>query len=340
MSKIALLLSGGVDSSYMAYLLKQLGHELVGIYLKLHDDESKHEINERNVKRIGEELGFETHIIDAKELFKKVVYDEFVRSYQNGTTPNPCALCNPHIKFGFGLQKALEFGCEFVATGHYARIEDGVIKEAKDESKDQSYFLFGLSQEAKERLIFPLGELIKEELKPIALKELPWLGTLESYKESQDVCFIKSDYIDILREHVDVDKKGEVKNSEGKVVGEHKGYMYYTVGKRRGFTLKVAHEPHYVLKTDPLTNTIIVGKKDELKTLHVEADNLSLSEDFQDGYYGVKVRYRSPKSRGFVKKVAQKIYVTLDEPVYGVASGQALVIYEDDSLVGGGWICK
>ena len=189
-TKVAMLLSGGIDSSYGAYLLQLEGYEVEGIYLKLHNDEKKHETCIKNVEKIGQFLNIKTHIIDAQETFKRIVYDSFVRSYEAGLTPNPCALCNPHMKFGLALEKALEMGCEKIATGHYARVVDGRIAEAVDGSKDQSYFLFGISQEAIDRVIFPLGELIKKELKPIALEKLPWLGSLETYKESQDVCFI------------------------------------------------------------------------------------------------------------------------------------------------------
>jgi tRNA-specific 2-thiouridylase len=336
--KVAVLLSGGIDSSYGAYLLQLEGYEVEGIYLKLHGDESKHEISIKNVKKVGEFLGIKTHVIDAMEDFKRIVYDDFVRSYEAGLTPNPCALCNPHMKFGLALEKALELGCEKIATGHYAKVKDGYILEASDSKKDQSYFLFGISQQAKDRVIFPLGELIKEELKPVALEKLPWLGSLQTYKESQDVCFIQNDYMDILRLHVKVDNPGIVTDTKGNPIGTHQGYMHYTVGKRRGFRIDGAHEPHYVLQTDPEANRVIVGKKDELKTYEVCAKNLSLPKDFKDGEYGIKVRYRSSKVRAHVKLDGDLIKAVLKEPVYGVAAGQALVVYDEDRVLGGGWL--
>ena len=336
--KVALLLSGGVDSSYSAYLLKEQGHEVIGIYLKLHDDEAKHTMNIENVQKVGKNLAIETHIIDAQELFKKNVYDYFVRSYQEGITPNPCAFCNPLMKFGFALEKALELGCEKIATGHYARIKEGHIQEAFDRSKDQSYFLFGLKKEVVEKIIFPLGELLKSDIKPLAFEKLPWLGSLEKYKESQEICFVEKSYIDILKRHGNVDQKGLVKDTSGNVIGEHKGYMHYTIGKRKGLTIDGAHDPHFVVGLDVSTNTIVAGKKEELYTTTVKAQNFSLGEDFVDGEYGVKVRYRSPKSKAFVKKVGDTIVAELEEGVYGIASGQALVIYDDDSVIGGGWI--
>jgi len=337
-TKVAALLSGGIDSSYTAYLLKEAGYEVEGVYLKLHEDETKHSINIANVKKVGEFLGINTHVIDAKAAFKKVVYDAFVASYEAGLTPNPCALCNPHMKFGLALEKALEMGCEKIATGHYAQVKNGRIAEAVDESKDQSYFLFGISQEAIDRVIFPLGGLIKEELKPIALEKLPWLGSLQTYKESQDVCFIANDYMEILRLHVKVDEPGTVTDQAGNTVGTHQGYMHYTVGKRRGFRIDGAHEPHYVLRTDPKTNTVVVGKKEELQTISVRAKNLSLPADFKEGTYGIKVRYRSPKVRAHVRLEGDIIIAKLKDPVYGVAAGQALVVYEEDKVLGGGWL--
>ena len=336
--KIALLMSGGIDSSYSAYLLKNEGHEVVGIYLKLHDDDSKHAINIANIEKVSRHLGIETHVIDAKALFKEHVYDYFVRSYEQGRTPNPCAFCNPRMKFGFAFEKAMELGCEKIATGHYARVKNGRIQEAFDMSKDQSYFLFGLKKEVIEKIVFPLGTMKKEAIKPVALVKLPWLGTLESYKESQEICFVTDTYIDILKKHLNVDQKGLIKDTEGKVIGEHKGYMHYTIGKRKGLTIGGAHEPHFVVGIDAKTNTVIAGKKEELLQKRVVAQNFSLPDDFKEGIYGVKVRYRSPQAKAHVKLENNTIIAELEEGAYGIASGQALVVYQDDLVLGGGWI--
>lgn len=336
--KIALLMSGGIDSSYSAYLLKNQGHEVIGIYLKLHDDENKHAINIANIEKVSHHLGIQTHIIDAQALFKEHVYDYFVRSYEQGLTPNPCAFCNPKMKFGFAFEQAMAMGCEKIATGHYARMKEGHIQEALDMSKDQSYFLFGLKKEVIEKVMFPLGDMLKTDIKPIALEKLPWLGTLETYKESQEICFVQSTYIDILKKHINVDQAGLIKDVTGKVIGEHKGYMHYTIGKRKGLTINGAHDPHFVVNIDAKTNTVIAGTKDDLRQMHVIAQNFSLGEDFQEGEYGIKVRYRSPKIKAHVKVVDNKIIAQLHEPVFGLASGQALVVYQDDFVLGGGWI--
>lgn len=340
--KVALLMSGGVDSSYCAYLLKKAGYEVLGIYLKLHDKEEKHQVFIQNCLKVSSNLGFEFQIIEAQTEFKKLVYDEFIASYQRGETPNPCALCNPLMKFGLALEKALELGCEKIATGHYARIGEvnGIkrIREARDPSKDQSYFLYAISQKAIDSLIFPLGDYLKSDVKKEAFEAMPWLGSLETYKESQEICFVETDYIDILKKTLQVENKGIVRDSSGKIVGEHKGYMQYTIGKRKGFSVKGALEPHYVLKINPKENEIIVGKKEELATQKVKAQNKSLV-GFQDGEYEIKIRYRSHKSKASLKLEEDgTIWANLAEPVYGVAKGQALVVYQGDCVLGGGVI--
>lgn len=339
--KVALLMSGGVDSSYCAYLLKKAGHDVLGIYLKLHDKEEKHQIFIQNCIKVSSNLGFEFQVIEAQKEFKEKVYNEFIASYQRGETPNPCALCNPLMKFGLAFQKALDLGCEKIATGHYARIGEinGIkkIKEAKDPSKDQSYFLYAISQHAINALIFPLGDYLKSDVKKEAFEAMPWLGNLETYKESQEICFVETDYIDILKKTLNVDQKGIVRDSQGRIIGEHKGYMQYTIGKRKGFQVKKASHPHYVLSIDPQKNEIVVGKKEELATKKVRAINKSLTS-FQNGEYEIKIRYRSNKTRAKVTLEDGIITAVLEESVYGVARGQALVIYHGDCVLGGGVI--
>lgn len=340
--KVALLMSGGVDSSYSAYLLQKQGYEVLGIYLKLHDKEEKHKVFIPNCEKVAKNLGFEFIVLEAQEQFKAIVYDYFVRSYENGETPNPCAMCNPNMKFGFALQKALELGCEKIATGHYARIQEvnGIkrIAKAVDSSKDQSYFLYAISQEAIDRLIFPLGDMLKTEVKPKAFEAMPWFGTLETYKESQEICFVETDYIDILKKHTKVDNPGLVRDTQGNVVGSHKGYMQYTIGKRKGFSVKGALEPHFVLDINPKANEIIVGKKQDLAKNLVQASNVSLSTLYNDKEYDIKIRYRSEPTKARLEVRDDGIVAHLSEPVFGVAKGQALVVYDGDCVLGGGVI--
>ncbi|WP_163533522.1 tRNA 2-thiouridine(34) synthase MnmA [Helicobacter suis] len=342
--KIAVLMSGGVDSSYSAYLLKQAGHDLLGLYLKLHGKEEKHAMYIKNCQEVASFLNIPFEVVDLQEPFKKQVYQVFIDTYKNGQTPNPCALCNPLMKFGLGLEFALDRGCEKVATGHYARLMDleGVlrIQEAFDLSKDQSYFLYALPQRAIDALIFPLGGLLKSEIKPKALEVMPFLGDLQTYKESQEICFVEGSYIDTLKQHIDVDQKGLVRNLKGDVVGTHKGYMHYTIGKRKGFTVQGAHTPHFVVGIHAKSNEIIVGEKEDLAIFSLEAENKSLPSNFKTGTYMVKVRYRSTPTKAKITLNHKTIHATFEEPVYGVALGQALVVYEKDCVLGGGVITK
>lgn len=336
--KVGILLSGGVDSSYSAYLMKKAGYEVVGFYLKLHNDEEKHQENIKSIKKVGRNLDIKVEIIEAKELFKKEVYNYFVDSYKRGYTPNPCAMCNPKIKFGYVVKKILEYGCEKIASGHYARIENGYIKEALDSSKDQSYFLYGLSKNVVDKLIFPLGDKYKSEIKLKAFEAMPWFGKLIEYKESQEVCFVKNSYTEILENHFDINKSGFIKDKNGQIIGKHKGYMHYTVGQRKGLDIPLAKVPYYVVNTEPKTNTVVAGIEEELKVSTINAVNFSLDEDFVSGEYFVKVRYRSRKIKGFIEKYGNNIKVSLQEPLFGVAIGQSLVVYENDLVIGGGII--
>ena len=342
MKKVLLLASGGVDSSYCAYLLQQQGFEVIAVYLKLHDKEEKHKYFIKNIQEVAKNLNIKYEILDEQELFKKEVYDYFVDSYKQGLTPNPCAMCNPLIKFNLAFKLADKYGCDYVATGHYAQIKEGKIAQAVDSSKDQSYFLFGLKPEWIARILFPLGNKIKQEIKPIALQKLPWLGNLETYKDSQEICFVENTYIDILDKHLNTNKEGVVLDTSGKEIGTHKGYMHYTIGKRKGFTIKGALDAHYVLKINPQENTLIVGSKNELATHEVIAQNFSLPQSFfdskKDFTCAVKIRYKSEKIPATIHLQDNKIIAHLQECAYGVAKGQALVLYDEDKVLGGGFI--
>lgn len=340
--KVALLMSGGVDSSYCAHLLQSQGHEVLGIYLKLHAKEKKHEIYISNCQEVAKNLGITFEVLDLQEEFKRDVYDDFINSYKQGRTPNPCAICNPQMKFGIGLKRALELGCESIATGHYAQIVEynGIkrIAKARDESKDQSYFLYALPQEAIDRIIFPLGTLYKEDIKKTALTLMPFLGTLQSYKESQEICFVEESYIDILKLHENVEVEGIVRNTKGDIIGKHKGYMHYTIGKRKGFSVFGAHTPHYVKAIHPASNEIIVGTKEELAIDSIKVRNKSLPLSLSGGIYDVKVRYRSTPIKARIDIEDGIITATLLESAYGVAQGQAFVVYDGDCVLGGGVI--
>ena len=353
--KILVAMSGGVDSTVTAYTLLQQGHEVEGCYMKLHGKPNYHEANIAKVEKAAQFLGIKHHILDLQDDFKERVYMPFVASYKAGKTPNPCAWCNRFIKLGKLLEFAKSLNCEKLATGHYARIENGLLKTAFDETKDQSYFLASADKSALSYLIFPLGEKKKEAVKAFAasIKELESFAT---QKESAEICFVENTYIEVLQQFMPTNVKGSVLNSSGKIIGKHDGYMHYTIGKRRGFEVRGAHEPHFVLKIKPQSNEIVVGLKDELKVSEFELEKINLLVDktflnenklLQNSLNAenfsfkceVKIRYRS-KSTACVVQVLPNLSakITLLEPVYALASGQMAVFYDKDTVLASGFI--
>lgn len=353
--KILVAMSGGVDSTVTAYTLLQQGHEVEGCYMKLHGKPNYHEANIAKVEKAAQFLGIKHHILDLQDDFKERVYMPFVASYKAGKTPNPCAWCNRFIKLGKLLEFAKSLNCEKLATGHYARVENGLLKTAFDETKDQSYFLASADKSALSYLIFPLGEKKKEAVKAFAasIKELESFAT---QKESAEICFVENTYIEVLQQFMPTNIKGSVLNSSGKIIGKHDGYMHYTIGKRRGFEVRGAHEPHFVLKIKPQSNEIVVGLKDELKVSEFELEKINLLVDktflrenklLQNSLNAenfsfkceVKIRYRS-KSTACVVQVLPNLSakITLLEPVYALASGQMAVFYDKDTVLASGFI--
>lgn len=336
--KILVAMSGGVDSTVTAYKLKNAGHEVVGCYMKLHGKPNYHEENIKKVERVAKFLDIPYHVLDLQEDFKDKVYMPFVNTYKEGKTPNPCALCNRFIKLGKLLDFAKSLGCEKLATGHYARLEDGCIKTAFDESKDQSYFLASADKEALKYLIFPLGEMRKEDVKKFA-SGIEVLKSFATQKESAEICFVEDTYVQVLERFMNTKIPGKVLDSNGNVVGKHEGYMHYTVGKRRGFEVKGAHEPHFVLKINPKENQIVVGKKEELRTSEFNLKNINLFIEAKELDCEVKIRYRSKSTPcKVVIDESKRAKITLDEPVYGLASGQMAVFYDKDRVIASGFI--
>ena len=328
-------ISGGVDSAITAYFLKQKGYEVVGIYLKMH--EGPHEENLQKIEYLSKKIGFAYVVEDVREEFKKEVYDYFVKSYEEGATPNPCAMCNRSIKFGIFMKFLDKYNCDKAATGHYVRCDGEFLYAAKDKNKDQSYFLFSIKKEVLPKLIFPLGGYLKDEVKEIAAKI--GLENLAKGKESQDICFIENSYIDVLKLHFNPNKGGKVIDKRGKKIGTHKGYAHYTIGQRKGFRLFKSHKPQYVIGIDAKTNTLIVGDKEDLekKKVFLKGVNLFINEKVFE--CEAKVRYKAPKIPAVVKMESKsKAVVDFKEGVIGVAKGQACVFYEGEKLLGGGWI--
>ena len=337
--KVLVGMSGGVDSTVTALLLKEEGYEVEGLYMKLHSKPGYHELHQVRAQKAADHIGVKLHVLDLQETFNEKVFRPFIETYEKGETPNPCALCNRSLKFGEMISFADKIGADFLATGHYIQTDGKYFYQATDDTKDQSYFLFYVNREILPRLMFPLGNRKKTDIKRLAAS-IKGLESFSSQAESSEICFVETTYTDLLKDYVNVDEVGEVLDKDGNVVGEHKGYMHYTIGKRKGFTVKGAHDPHYVLSINAKKNQITVGKKEELACNDVILENLNMFDEVKEFKTTVKLRYRTIATSCSVKIENDKAYVTLDESVFGVAVGQAAVFYDDDKLIGGGWIAS
>ena len=336
--KVLVGMSGGVDSTVTAILLQKEGYEVVGVYMKLHHKPGYHEENYTKVQKVGKYLGIKVHFHDLSKAFDEEVYSYFVESYKKGLTPNPCVVCNRTIKFGKMIDFADSLGIEKVATGHYLKCDGKNFYAAKDSSKDQSYFLCEVRKEVLPRLLFPLGDWIKEDVKAYAAN-IEVLQEIATQKESSEICFVENSYDEVLAQHMNIDMPGETVDTEGNVVGTHKGYMHYTIGKRRGFFVNGAHDPHFVLKIQPEKNQIVVGTREKLEENSFEVKNINLFEDLKSFKCTVKVRYRTEAAPCGISIEGERAKVVLDEPVFGLAPEQIAAFYEGDRLLGGGVIC-
>jgi len=336
--KVLVGMSGGVDSTVTAILLQKEGYEVEGVYMKLHHKPGYHEENYTKAVRVGDYLGIKVHFHDLSTAFKEEVYDYFVESYKEGLTPNPCVMCNRTIKFGKMIEFADSLGIEKVATGHYLNCDGKFIYMAKDHNKDQSYFLCEVKKEVLPRLLFPLGTWVKDDVK-IYASDIDILQDIATQKESSEICFVENTYDEVLAKHMDINMPGETVDSEGNVVGTHKGYMHYTIGKRRGFFVNGAHDPHFVLAIKPESNQIVVGTKEKLEEHAFEVKQINLFKMLSEFDCTVKVRYRTKAVPCHVKIEGDRATVSLTEPVFGLAHGQIAAFYEKDKLLGGGVIC-
>lgn len=332
-------MSGGIDSSVTAYMLQKEGYEVEGVYLKLHDrTDGYHETNLGYIQNVAKFLGIEYHVLDITDKFGEEVYDYFVNSYVEGTTPNPCVKCNRQIKFGAMLDFAKSRGADYLATGHYAKTDGKFIYEADDKTKDQSYFLSQVDKDALQYMMFPMSKYKKEDIIKFGESLGDVYKKITEKNESQEICFVDTVYTDVIKKHTPIDMPGKVLDEQGNVVGEHKGYMHYTIGKRRGFTVHGAHDPHFVTKINPEDNTIVVGKKDALEINEVVAQNLNMYIEDTEFTATVKLRYRSVSTPCKVRIEDDKAYIDLDLSAFGVASGQLAVFYDGDKVLGSGWI--
>lgn len=337
--KVMVGMSGGIDSSVTAYMLQNEGYEVEGIYLKLHNrTDGYHEKNLAYIEDVAKFLNIKYHILDLTNEFSKEVYDYFVDSYLTGTTPNPCVKCNKQIKFGAMLDFAKKHGADFLATGHYAKTDGEFFYEADDKTKDQSYFLSQVNKEALKYMMFPLSTYKKEDIVKFGANLDVAYKKITEKSESQEICFVETVYTDVVKRHANIDQEGDVLDENGKVVGKHKGFAHYTIGKRRGFTVLGAQEPHFVTKLNPKDNTIVVGKKESLEVNEVIGNNLNMFIDNKEFSCNVKLRYRSVSTPCKVKIENKKAYITLKEPAFGVAAGQLAVFYDGQKVIGSAWI--
>lgn len=356
--KVLVAMSGGIDSSMSALLLRKAGYDLVGITMKTWDYESSKvngketgccsldSINDARI--VAVKLGFPHYVLDIREEFTDKIINNFVDEYLAGRTPNPCVLCNTHIKWDALLKRADMIGCDYIATGHYAkiRLENGryVLSRGRDTNKDQTYVLWGLTQDVLARTIFPLSTYTKQEVREMAKKE--GFDYLVKKSESYDICFIPdNDYRKFLNNRIPElpEKIGEGNFIyHGQIVGKHKGYPYYTIGQRKGLEVALGH-PIYVKKIIPEKNEIILGDKEELaqQIIKVRNYNIIKYDRLPDNFQAVvKIRYKDPGKLATLQVIDKDyIEIVFHEPVYAVAPGQSAVFYEGDDLVGGGFIC-
>jgi tRNA-specific 2-thiouridylase len=337
--RVAVAMSGGVDSSVAAALLKQDGYEVSGVYMRPGADIMSNSL--KALESVCQLLDIPLNKINLEKEFKGLVIDYFCREYARGRTPNPCVACNQYIKFDILMKRALETGADYFATGHYARVEatpEGYrLKKAVDITKDQSYFLYTLGQKQLRNLLLPLGELTKERVKSIA-KELD-LPTSEQ-RDSQDVCFIPdNDYRAFVTGKVPL-RAGEIVDINGRILGKHEGLALYTVGQRQGLGL-TSEEPLYVLKIDAESNKIVVGSREQALHNVLVARQLSwVSGKSPKAPIEVtaKIRYQAPEAAAELYPTDDGVEVRFNEPQSAVTPGQSVVFYQSDELLGGGII--
>jgi tRNA-uridine 2-sulfurtransferase len=367
--KIAMAMSGGVDSSAAAAILKAEGHELVGFTMQLWNQRRGISVDEHgeglpsrccslddvyDARRVAEELGFPFYVLNLERDFERDVVQPFITSYLDGETPIPCVSCNSRLKFASLDRLAASLGCEKVATGHYARVEYDEaagryrLLRGRNLHKDQSYFLWELTQEQLARALFPLGEMSKPEVRDVARRER--LAVAEK-SESQEICFVPDGnyagfidrYLEAEGESARLPGAGEIVNTRGETLGKHQGIHRYTVGQRRGIGV-ASERPLYVVSIDAARNRVTVGWQEELLRTEFTAAGVNwvaFDEPREAVRAEVRVRYRHQPAHASITALPKgRARITFDEPQRAITPGQATVFYRDDEVLGGGWIVK
>lgn len=353
--KVVVGMSGGVDSSVAAWLLKEQGYDVLGVTMQIWQDEAAQTVEENggccglsavdDARAVAAKLDIPYYVMNFKKEFKEYVMDDFAREYYQGRTPNPCIRCNRYVKWEALLHRCLALGADYIATGHYARVvrlDNGryALKAAKS-SKDQTYALYNLTQEQLAHTLMPVGSYTKDEIREIAAK----LGLKVANKpDSQDICFVEDDYGKFIEEETGVSiEPGNFVDPEGNILGQHKGIIHYTIGQRRGLGLSLK-QPGYVIRVDKDKNEVVIGTKDQLysKVLYGNRCNfMSIPSVEGERRTTAKIRYNSPEVPCTIRMAEEDlIEVVFDKPQRAVTPGQAVVFYDDGIVVGGATIVK
>lgn len=367
MSRIVLAMSGGVDSSAAAHLLKEAGHEVIGVFMR-HGEQAQEVCavgqpagftlpifqtradhkqgccsasDAEDARRVADRLDIPFYALNLQAEFRQII-DYFVDEYTRGRTPNPCVQCNNWIKFGKLFDYADSVNAEYVATGHYARLVeiDGqpALCRGVDDDKDQSYVLFGIARPLLRRMLLPVGSYRKPEIRALAAE----IGLrVADKKDSQEICFVTSGKHDefVRARRTAVDTSGEIVTTDGRVVGEHPGIEGFTIGQRKGVRVAMG-EPYFVVRIEPETRRVVIGKQEELARSELTAVGCNWLVEPPSGVFAcsAKIRYNSPAAEAEAELRGGKLLVRFVQPRYGVAAGQAVVLYAGDRVLGGGWI--
>ncbi len=357
--KVLVAMSGGIDSTVTAMMLHRQGYEVIGITMKTWDYDSSATTGKEtgccnldsfnDARAVAVDHGFPHYILDIREEFTDAVVSNFVEEYLAGRTPNPCVLCNTHIKWSALMKRADILECDYIATGHYANIEydngEYFVTQAKDKFKDQSYVLWGLSQEVLARTLLPLGTYTKKEIRQMALE---WgYEELSQKNESYEICFVPdNDYRGFLKKKVpDLQQNlqgGKYVDPQGTILGEHSGYPFYTIGQRKGLDIALGH-PAYVTDIDPETNTVTLGTDSDLYRDEMIVRDINWMRDIGDQPQEVitKIRYGNTGTRSIIQKISpNQAKIKFLEPTKSIAPGQSAVFYRADQVLGGGLIEK